>query len=1012
MRPIELRFNGINSYSVEQKVNFELLTKHQVFGIVGKTGSGKTTILDCIILALYGKVPRDDSATPKNFINSEVNECFVEFKFSGISNKILKTYIVTRAYKLSKDGQLKIHKCNLVEILDGNETVICSDKVKELNQIVEDIVGLKYEYFTKAVILPQGKFSEFLTLKNKDKGEMLEQIFSLEKYGDALSFKFNREKNETANKIKTINSNIEAIGVFDNVDELEKTVKESKEKKEKVSSDIKKINDELIIDSEILKLLNQLEVNKDKEKSLLMESESIEQLGKDIEKYKSANAIEKNIANKDKLNRELSELLKEEKIILEGQNDNEEKIKVFEKESLVFATEKEERYEKLVSEIALAQNLVNEQKTIADDEKNIVETRQKYKAKKEEENRLIDEEKTLKERLIVIEEKEKQGLSVQKENTISFDKIEVLNKGVNLETELSNILKNIEKIKTDIEKSQKSEKKTLEELESENKALETLKNVKEKQSENKKLYYSSLLKKELKVGDICPVCNEEISSLTHIDSINKEFDDSIDEEIKKIEMTIYGLNKNISLVKEELVKKKEELDIEIAKSEQASNDIQKLKVDNSIENFLEEKKHIEVKSKLLEKAQNELIQLSDEKKNISEKKEANGKATNEVAKEIASLIEQGNNLKNKIDIVKDKINKFTYGKRLEEVVEALSKERDYFVNKEKEFKEKREVLENRRNKFVLDKTSNELNIKNTKNQLVSVEENIKDDIDRFGFVDEVDVKQYCVSIEEIEKYTNKIKAFNDSLLVTKNNILKLTEELTMLKQDFVSIELESFRQTVNEKTIIYENMIKELAEIDRNIATNETKLEIVKKDLEKIKVLKKELKELISKLDYLEEITKLLSGRKFVQFIAKRYLDNICRSASIKLYEMSGRKYSLEADETDFVVVDHNRGNIKRQIKSISGGELFMVSLCLSLALSTYISKQNSGSIDMFFLDEGFGSLDDETLENVVDILFKASSSDLKIGLITHVTKLQENLPSKLYVREDIEKQSSIISMQ
>ncbi len=88
-----------------------------------------------------------------------------------------------------------------------------------------------------------------------------------------------------------------------------------------------------------------------------------------------------------------------------------------------------------------------------------------------------------------------------------------------------------------------------------------------------------------------------------------------------------------------------------------------------------------------------------------------------------------------------------------------------------------------------------------------------------------------------------------------------------------------------------------------------------------------------------------------------------------------------------------------------------MVSLCLSLALSTYISRKNNGSIDMFFLDEGFGSLDDETLENVVDMLFKASSDDLKIGLITHVTKIQENLPSKLLIKEDQNIGSSIISI-
>ncbi len=126
---------------------------------------------------------------------------------------------------------------------------------------------------------------------------------------------------------------------------------------------------------------------------------------------------------------------------------------------------------------------------------------------------------------------------------------------------------------------------------------------------------------------------------------------------------------------------------------------------------------------------------------------------------------------------------------------------------------------------------------------------------------------------------------------------------------------------------------------------------------------------------------------------------------------MSSGKYSLVQDETDFLILDHYRGNIRRQIKSISGGEQFMVSLCLSLSLSTYISRKNSGNMNMFFLDEGFGSLDDETLDNVVDILFKASNDELSIGIITHVTKLQENLPKKVLITQDEKTLSSIISV-
>ncbi len=1012
MRPIALRFNGINSYSVEQNVNFELLTKHQVFGIVGKTGSGKTTILDCIILALYGKVPRDDSSNPKNFVNTDVTECFVEFKFSAINNKILKTYIVTRAFKLGKDNQLKLSKCNLVEIVQEQETVICSDKVKELNQVIEDVVGLKYEYFTKAVILPQGKFSEFLTLKNKDKGEMLEQIFSLEKYGDTLSFKFNSEKSKTKNRIETINSNIEAIGVNDNVAELEKNIKDQKELKEKSSAEHKKLIEHLVKDREILKLLNDLDENKEFEKKILNEKESIELLEKNIDKYINANKLYEKIEGNNKLKNEVDVLKETEKKLIIDIKNNSEEIEVFGKKEQEFNKNKAENFEKIIADLSKVEQLQAEKKTIADDEKEIEITRNKYVVEKNKEKTLLNEETILKENFVKLEEKEIELQKKLKENTVSFDKMEVINVGVNLENEIVNIEPKILKINQLVQKNEADEKDLLEKLQKQNEKFEKISRVVKEQLENKKNYFSTMLKKELKVGDICPVCNEEIKSLSHIDGDIKGFDESVDEELKTLELEIHKLKASLEIVQAEKNKNSLELKSENENRQTLIEKLEKLKAENNIENFKNEKKSIEEKSKLLEKISEEIKSIIHEKKINSELREEKNKTLNEVIKAITSYGEQGKSLKAKIDIVNRKIDEFTNGKNLEEIATELGKNKDYFVSTENNLRLEKENLEKTKNKLVIDKNSAELNIKNSTELIKNNSENIRNDIEKFGFVDESDVKAYFVNEDEIEKYKKKIQEFKDHELLVKNNISKISIELSMLESEFETIDRNEFRDNLGKKDNELLELTKQIEEIAKTITSEETKLEITKKNLEKVSELKSELKELTKKSDNLNEIVDLLKGRRFVQFIAKRYLDNICRTASIKLYEMSGKKYSLEADEVDFVVVDHNRGNIKRQIKSISGGELFMVSLCLSLSLSTYISKQNSGSIDMFFLDEGFGSLDDETLENVVDILFKASSTDLKIGLITHVTKLQENLPSKLYVREDIEKQSSMITLQ
>ena len=156
MRPIKLKIKGLNSFIEEQTIDFEKLTDRGLFGIFGPTGSGKSTVLDGITLALYGDVSRKSS----NYINTNCDRLNVSFEFQ-ISGAETKRYLVNREFKRDKkSGNPVSGKCKIVDITNGEE--VLADKVKTVTDKCKEVIGLSLEDFTRTVVLPQGKFSEFL----------------------------------------------------------------------------------------------------------------------------------------------------------------------------------------------------------------------------------------------------------------------------------------------------------------------------------------------------------------------------------------------------------------------------------------------------------------------------------------------------------------------------------------------------------------------------------------------------------------------------------------------------------------------------------------------------------------------------------------------------------------------------------------------------------------------------------------------------------------------------------
>jgi len=219
MKILSLKFKNINSLFGEWKIDFTepKFTDNGLFAITGKTGAGKSSILDAIALALYGRTPRVEiTGQCNNVMTKGTTDCYSEIVFE-VGGKIWKS-----AWKQEKNrnGNLKPVSRQIAD--HTNE--IHADQTRSCDIKIVEILGLTFEQFTKVIMLAQGSFAAFLNAEKNEKGELLEQITGTEIYGEISRKTFERNKTEKENLEKII-VEIGAITILSN-EEIENLTQE------------------------------------------------------------------------------------------------------------------------------------------------------------------------------------------------------------------------------------------------------------------------------------------------------------------------------------------------------------------------------------------------------------------------------------------------------------------------------------------------------------------------------------------------------------------------------------------------------------------------------------------------------------------------------------------------------------------------------------------------------------------------------------------------------------------
>jgi len=186
MRPIRLQVEGLTSFRQKVEIDF---SDFSLFAITGPTGAGKTSIIDAIVYALYGRTPRLGSRSIRELISQGVNRLTVMLEFSCGATR----------YRIARELQRKPRRTEVrLEVAEGDRWVSLGDKAGDAEQFIEQTIGLDYKGFTKAVVLPQGEFDAFLKGETDDRRKILSKLLELDVYSRMMT-----RANEIAREHKT-----------------------------------------------------------------------------------------------------------------------------------------------------------------------------------------------------------------------------------------------------------------------------------------------------------------------------------------------------------------------------------------------------------------------------------------------------------------------------------------------------------------------------------------------------------------------------------------------------------------------------------------------------------------------------------------------------------------------------------------------------------------------------------------------------------------------------------------
>ncbi|SFP44675.1 AAA family ATPase [Salibacterium halotolerans] len=1123
MRPLELSLKGLHSFREKQTVDFTDLTEEGIFGIFGPTGSGKSSILDAMTLALYGNVERAPNNT-NGIINQAEDELYVSFTFqlgNGADHSVLK---VERTYKRSGGHHVKTASARLHD-LTGDPSVL-ADKASDVNKEVEKRLGLSIDDFTRAVVLPQGKFSDFLTLRGNDRRVMLQRIFQLEKYGDQLIKKVKAGLQDAEHGREKIESEQQGLGVdaaalkraeqetayWDEQLQSVLTTREVLEEQWNYGRQLREWEQEWKKSTQNIEELLVKKPSIDQQRRQLALSEKAEMLVPYADSVMDAAAEkqtwtaeeEKTRIRRDQARAQYENASGEMETFKEEKKQADERLRRRENE-----VDKAEELKQQMTEAEKEQESLLKQKTDIDKRLDTHQAEQEQiekDLKRYEEavcrfqSELDELDKTMEDAYLLMEAKDRKQHIMQLEHQYETARLEKEEENKR-ELSLSGTLK--EKNNQAVHAGNQLQERTRQLLYWYNKCsderqwLERTIHRLGKWSESCRIEADHIQKQaaaaglasQLTAGEACPVCGsvhhpdpeqegnpdkdlqplleqknnfddwiqclktmemecrnrqrvlEQLSEQTtgmvltpvhHRDTVQRPDADWFLPDIEHNEDWEQHLQKKIT----EWEREEDTIDYIQRDMDNKKKQIQQLAVEqrelyhqwnssrSSLKKKLEQahalKKQIEEKKKewqktyprfdfeTVEEKQRRRMQ-QDEQKQMLQKRVEDG--TSHVQSQQQKLTEKRNDIhavtveQKETDTKLEQVSS-TIRQHKQQLFEWLQDEtvqnaRDELEREKKAWLDQEEQLSGRLEEAGTEKEKAENAHSIALHALQEAQKREKSSTEKWNeqstryeeLPDEPSrVKEYVLSGDQKRDMEISIKNHDQSLDYWR----KAKEELEP-KIAGQTISDEAWQRLDHARTSAME-LVDDTRE--RRAAAHETRKTMEQKK-ERYEALEKERRDWEQQAEKYRRLDQVFRGKGFIDFLAEEQLEQVTRTASEWLRQLTRGRYTVELDDQGgFIIRDETNAGLTRPVSSLSGGETFLTSLALALALSSSIQLKGRYPLEFFFLDEGFGTLDQELLDTVMTALEKLQMNNLAVGIISHVPDIQERLLHKLIVKE------------
>ena len=1060
MRPLKLKMQAFGSYGRETVIDFTK-PEQNLFLITGDTGAGKTTIFDAIVFALYGEASSTSNKKEGVVLQSQYAELniepYVEMEFMEGEER----YTVRRVPRHLKTVTRGAAKGKGTREITGSVTLFMPDGTeypsKETNAKLQEITGLTKSQFMQVAMIAQGEFMELLRAKSDDKKKIFRKLFNTEMYEQIVNELGNRKRNmereiavirtrcqsETA-RIKFSGDKAEEKNPGD--DEISFCEKRLEELKKRVSDGEIVVMPELteVLERYLVILDNQLK----KAQKLYEDAAEIRDKKRDI--YIEAQQLQSLFIQRKQTEEELEEYRKqsfemENKEKLAGSVSDAWEIKTFydfwkagqedaERVRTAFETQTERLPGLMEEEEGMIQEEQKKQKELETVQEEYTRTLEKAEkaiqlfGQIKETKKKMDMGKELLEKARIKEEADKKAFEVleNREKALRDRSEQLADAGEKLAVCQSQ-MKEINGMTADLKalssiyKEQKTYEKKIEELKEKYKEARASYEKKHGEYEKKRQDFldaqAGFLASELMEGMPCPVCGSTehprpcVMKKEHSE-FTREGMDLLEKETEKLRAEQENLSAEVKSNTDLRDVKKQDFDESFNRlKNRMRENIQALPEEFSpgqgqelIRQWMKEVQENGIK---YQRDWEELQSVQKQMKDLEEEKPA-------VRKQMEISAEQVREVGIAYESAKAEFQSYSFSSDFESE-EAAKKAEAEAARKKERFTEDYNIARAAREKAGTERSNTETLIKKYRAELPAAEAE-----------EEKRKKNYESMAEGKEMAESQWKSLTD--IYEKQMTEQLRKEVQVFREGKKAAEGKAQSLTAaigNRKPPVMADIQKETEDAEHRLKSAESlrdQIRSVYKDNKEadhiLSPMLQERQKLVEEHGRIDHLYRLVSGNvsgsrmDLETYVQRYYLEKILYAANRRFRDMSAGQFELRMYNLEKAGEGKNRGldlmvysavtGKEREVRTLSGGESFMAALALALGMADQIQESSVAiNLDMMFIDEGFGSLDEHSRNQAVKVLLEMAEGSKLIGIISHVTELKQEIEDQLIVTKD-----------